>query len=124
MPGNPLGLQKDDMVFERADGAKTAALLANVSGTDLHLVEVAGSFGRELAGQGEAAMIAFAGDWLASLFGNNAKRSIKRSHATLWNADPLDSGDLLMLSCVVRNPCELGKARRSRKNLGFPEFRA
>ncbi len=92
MPGNPLGLQKDDMVFERADGTKTAALLANVSGSDLHLVEVAGSFGRELSGQGEAAMIAFAGDWLASLFGNNAKRAIKRSHATRWNADPLALG--------------------------------
>jgi monoamine oxidase len=92
MPGNPLGLQKDDMVFERADGTKTAALLANVSGTDLHLVEVAGSFGRELSGQGEAAMVAFAGDWLASLFGNNAKRAIKRSHATRWNADPLALG--------------------------------
>ena len=92
MPGNPLGLEKDDMVFERADGTKTAALLANVSGSDLHLVEVAGSFGRELSGQGEAAMIAFAGDWLASLFGNNAKRAIKRSHATRWNADPLALG--------------------------------
>jgi monoamine oxidase len=92
MPGNPLGLQKDDMVFERADGTKTAALLANVSGTDLHLVEVAGSFGRELSAQGEAAMTAFAGDWLASLFGNNVKRAIKRSHATRWNADPLALG--------------------------------
>jgi monoamine oxidase len=92
MPGNPLGLQKDDMVFERADGTKTAALLANVSGTDLHLVEVAGNFGRELSGQGEAAMIAFAGDWLASLFGSNAKRAIRRSHATRWNADPLTLG--------------------------------
>jgi monoamine oxidase len=92
MPGNPLGLQKDDMVFERADGTKTAALLANVSGTDLHLVEVAGSFGRDLSAQGEDAMKAFAGDWLASLFGNNAKRAIKRSHATRWNADPLALG--------------------------------
>jgi monoamine oxidase len=92
MPGNPLGLQKDDMVFERADGTKTAALLANVSGTDLHLVEVAGNFGRELSAQGEAAMVAFAGDWLASLFGSNAKRAIKRSHATRWNADPLTLG--------------------------------
>jgi monoamine oxidase len=37
-------------------------------------------------------MIAFAGDWLASLFGNNARRAIKRSHATRWNADPLSFG--------------------------------
>ena len=33
MPGNPLGLQRDDLVFEQSSGARTAALLANVSGT-------------------------------------------------------------------------------------------
>jgi len=87
MPGNPLGLQKDDMVFEQATGPRTAALLANVSGTSLHLVEVAGSFGCDLAAKGEAAMVDFAGEWLSSLFGSNAKRAIKRSHATRWNED-------------------------------------
>ena len=87
MPGNPLGLQKDDMVFEQSSGNRTAALLANVSGTSLHLVEVAGSFGRELSAKGEAAMVDFAGEWLSSLFGTNVKRAIKRSHATRWNED-------------------------------------
>ncbi len=88
MPGNPLGLQRDDMVFEQAAGTSTAALLANVSGTSLHLVEVAGSFGRELSAKGEAAMADFAGDWLARLFGSDVKRAIKRSHATRWNDQP------------------------------------
>jgi monoamine oxidase len=88
MPGNPLDLQHDDLVFEQSTGARTAALLANVSGTSLHLVEVAGDFGRELAAQGSPAMIDFAGDWLARLFGSNAKSAIKRSHATRWNAAP------------------------------------
>jgi hypothetical protein len=88
MPGNPLGLQRDDLVFEQAAGARTAALLANISGTSLHLVEVAGSFGRALAAQGEAAMIDFAGDWLATLFGSDVKRAIKRGHATRWNDEP------------------------------------
>jgi monoamine oxidase len=88
MPGNPLGLQRDDLVFEQAAGARTAALLANMSGTSLHLVEVAGSFGRELAAKGEAAMIDFAGDWLATLFGSGVKRVIKRGHATRWNEEP------------------------------------
>ena len=88
MPGNPLGLQRDDLVFEQATGTRTAALLANVSGTSLHLVEVAGSFGRELSAKGEAAMVDFAGDWLATLFGSDVKRAIKRSHATRWNEEP------------------------------------
>lgn len=92
MPGNPLGLQGDDLLFEQANGPGSAALLANVSGTDLHLVEVAGAFGRELSAKGEAAMVDFAGEWLASLFGANAKRAIKRSRATRWNADPWTLG--------------------------------
>jgi monoamine oxidase len=92
MPGNPLGLQKDDMVFEQASGPRTAALLANVSGTSLHLVEVAGAFGRELAAKGEPAMVDFAGEWLSSLFGSNVKRAIKRSHATRWNENPFALG--------------------------------
>ena len=88
MPGNPLDLQADDVVFEQAAGARTAALLANVSGTSLHLIEVAGEFGRELAAKGRAAMIDFGGDWLAALFGSDVKRAIKRSHATRWNDEP------------------------------------
>jgi hypothetical protein len=87
MPGNPLDLQRDDLVFEQASGSRTAALLANVSGTDLHIVEVAGDFGRELSAQGEPAMLDFARDWLASLFGPGVKRSIERAHATRWNAE-------------------------------------
>jgi monoamine oxidase len=92
MPGNPLDLQRDDLVFEQAAGTRTAALLANVSGSSLHLVEVAGQFGRELAAKGEAAMVDFARDWLASLFGADVKSAIKRSHATRWNAEPLVLG--------------------------------
>jgi monoamine oxidase len=88
MPGNPLGLQRDDVVFEQSTGARTAALLANVSGTSLQLVEVAGDFGRELAAQGRAAMVDFATGWLAALFGSDIKRAIKRSHATRWNEEP------------------------------------
>jgi monoamine oxidase len=92
IPGNPLGLQRDDMVFEQAQGTHTAALLANVGGTSLHLVEVAGAFGKDLAGKGEAAMIEFARDWLTALFGSDVKNAIKRSHATNWGANPLALG--------------------------------
>ena len=48
IPRNPMNLQRDDLVFDKSSGRRTAALLANVSGTSLHLVEVAGEFGREL----------------------------------------------------------------------------
>ena len=92
LPGNPLGLQRDDVVFEKSDGARTAALLANVSGTDLHVVTVAGDFGRDLSAQGEAAMVDFAREWLASLFGPSVRGLIKRSAATRWNEEPLVLG--------------------------------
>ncbi len=88
LPGNPLGLQRDDLVFEKAESARTAALLANVSGTSLAMIEVAGRFGRDLSGQGEQAMIDFAIEWLASLYGAEVKKAVKRTHATRWNAEP------------------------------------
>jgi monoamine oxidase len=92
LAGNPLGLQSDDLVFEKSSDTRTAAILGNVSGTPLCMIEVAGSFGRELSGQGDAAMVAFATDWLASLYGSDIKDAIRRTHATRWNADPWTLG--------------------------------
>jgi monoamine oxidase len=88
LKGNPLQLQNDDLVFEKAAGARTAALLANVSGTPLAMVEVAGKLGRELAQAGEAAMVDFATGWLADLYGADVKKAIGRTHATRWTAEP------------------------------------
>lgn len=87
MPGNPLNLQKDDLVFEQATSNKTAALIANVSGTSLHVVTVSGSFGRELSAKGEAAMLDFATSWLSSAFDTDVKKYIKKSRVTRWNAE-------------------------------------
>jgi monoamine oxidase len=86
--GNPLGLQSDDLVFEKAPGSHTAALLGNVSGSQLCMVEIAGRLGADLAEEGEAAMKAFAIDWLAGLFGSDLKRAIQRTHATRWTKEP------------------------------------
>ena len=85
--GNPLGLDSDDLVFEKSVNTHTAAILANVSGTPLCLIEVAGSFGRDLSAQGEAAMVDFAGEWLARLYGAEVKKAIDRASATRWNSD-------------------------------------
>ena len=86
MPGNPLNLQKDDLIFEQATGNKTAALIANVSGTSLHVVTIGGAFGRELSAKGEAAMLDFATSWLSSAFDTNIKKYVKKSRVTRWNA--------------------------------------
>ena len=92
LKGNPLQLQNDDLVFERATGPRTAALLANASGTSLCLVDVAGKFGRELSAQGEAAMVDFATGWLVDLFGADVKKAVGKTHATGWNREPLALG--------------------------------
>jgi monoamine oxidase len=79
-------------VFEKATGARTAALLANVSGTPLCVIDVAGKFGSELSQKGEAAMVDFATGWLGELFGADVKKAIGKTHATRWNADPFALG--------------------------------
>jgi hypothetical protein len=88
LPGNPLGLDRDDLVFEKSDGVRTAAMLANVSGSSLVMVDVAGKFGRDLAAQGTEAMKAFALDWLAGLYGTDLHKAVKRTAATQWNNEP------------------------------------
>lgn len=92
MPGNPLGLSRDDVVIEQSNSNRTALLLANMGNSSLCSIDVAGSFGRDLSAQGEAAMVAFAKEWLTSLFGGEAAAAIKKSSATRWNASPYIMG--------------------------------
>jgi monoamine oxidase len=92
LAGGALDLQQDELVFEKASDARTAAMLANIGGTPLCTIEVGGRFGRELAGRGEAEMTAFAGEWLAHLYGNDVKRAIRRTSVTRWNEDPWTLG--------------------------------
>ncbi len=88
LPDNPFALRPDELVFEKADSNRTAALFANVSGTSLCVVEVAGSFGRDLAAKGDAAMFDFVQSWLAGMFGTDVGKAVKRRHATHWNDEP------------------------------------
>jgi monoamine oxidase len=92
LPSNPLGLQRDDVIVEKSDSNRTALLLANVANSPLCVVDVGGSFGRDLSAQGEAAMVAFAVEWLAKLYGSDVKAAVKRSAVTRWNASPFVLG--------------------------------
>jgi monoamine oxidase len=92
MPGNPLGLSRDDVIIEQSASNRTALLLANIGGSSLCSIDVAGSFGRDLSAQGEAAMLAFAKEWLGNLFGSDAAAAVKKSSATRWNASPYIMG--------------------------------
>jgi monoamine oxidase len=92
LPGNPLGLQRDELMFERADGVRTAVLRANIGGSPLVFVDVAGKFGRELSAKGDQAMTDFAIEWLTGLFGADIRKAVKRTAVTQWNADPWTLG--------------------------------
>ena len=88
LTGNPLGLRADELAFEKTESKQTAAIFANVSGSTLCVIDVAGNFGRELSGKGEAAMIDYAIAWLTGLYGTDMKNIVKRRHATRWNNEP------------------------------------
>jgi monoamine oxidase len=88
LPDNPLGLRADELVFEKSNGRRTAALFANASGSTLCMVDVGGSFGRDLAAKGENEMVAFALEWLTGLYGTDLKKVVRRRHATRWDEEP------------------------------------
>jgi monoamine oxidase len=88
LAGNPFGLRADELVFEKSDGRQTGAILGNMAGSTICVVDVAGNFGRELSAKGEAAMIDFALGWLGGLYGADMKNLVKRRHATRWNNEP------------------------------------
>ncbi|MDB5636353.1 MAG: hypothetical protein JWP51_1261 [Bradyrhizobium sp.] len=92
LPGNPLGIARDDVLIEQSNSMRTAMLLANMGGSSLCSIDVAGSFGRDLSAQGEPAMIAFGIEWLTKLFGSEATAAVKKSSATRWNAAPFALG--------------------------------
>src|SRR5262249_11921390 len=92
LPGNPLGLARDDILIEQSNSTRTALMFANMGGSSLCSIDVGGSFGRDLAAQGEPAMIAFAIEWLTKMFGSELAKAVKKSSATRWNASPYIQG--------------------------------
>jgi monoamine oxidase len=83
--GNLLGLEANEVVFEKVGDSKPAALLANLCGTRLSVLNICGKSAAELSREGEKAMVDFAFDWLTGVFGANAKKAIVRTHVTSWN---------------------------------------
>jgi monoamine oxidase len=79
-------------MVEQSTDTRTGALFANIGGSSLCTVDVAGAFGRDLAAQGDAAMVAFAVEWLTKLFGNDVKAAVKRSATTRWDTSPFILG--------------------------------
>lgn len=92
MNGNPLDLDPDDLVFEKSNGPRTAALLGNIGGSHLSVMTVGGNLGRDLARSGDGALKDFAVEWLTATFGSNARGLVKKAAATRWSENPLIGG--------------------------------
>ena len=92
LPGNPLGLSRDDILVEQSNSTRTALLFANIGGSSLCSIDVGGSFGRDLSQQGESAMVAFSKEWITKLFGSEAAAAVQKTSATRWNASPYVMG--------------------------------
>lgn len=85
LPGNPLDLHPDELVFEKSNGPRTGAIFANISGSTICNVNIGGGFGRALSAKGEREMVTFALDWLSGLYGLEMRNLVKRAHATRWD---------------------------------------
>lgn len=92
LPGNPLGLARDDILIEQSSSTRTALMFANIGGSSLCSIDVGGSFGRDLSEQGEKTMIAFAKEWITKLFGSEAAAAVQKTSVTRWNASPFVMG--------------------------------
>ena len=86
--GNPLGLETNEVVFEKAADTKTAALFANLHGTPLSMLLIAGNMGAEIAAKGDSAMNSFALEWISRVFGSNAQKAVVRTRSTSWSKQP------------------------------------
>ena len=92
LSGNPLDLDPDDLVFEKANGQRTAVLLGNIGGSNLSVISVGGEFARQLAKAGEDALRDFAIDWVSATFGSSIKAKVARTAASGWSENPLVGG--------------------------------
>lgn len=92
LPGNPLGLSHDDILIEQSNSTRTALMFANIGASSLCSIDVGGAFGRDLSGQGDKAMAAFAREWITKLFGSEAAAAVQKTSATRWNASPFVMG--------------------------------
>ena len=100
LPGNPLGLQRDDLVFEKANNDRTAALLANVGGSPLCFRRCRRHVRpRACRAQGRGAMTAFALEWLTRL--------LRRRRREGGQAQPCDALER-------RSPARSARSRRRR----------
>ena len=108
LPGNPLGLGRDDVIIEQSNSTRTALLFANMGGSSLCALDVAGSFGRDLSARasGDGGLRRRMAD--ANCSAATRPSAVKKSSATRWNAAPFVLGAMSAAApggaAVAQNP--------------------
>ena len=90
--GESAGMADDERIIAKTDSNRTASMLARIGGSDLWYLDAGGQFARDLWKEGEAAIHAFAREWVRKQFGPRLERAIARIHSTNWQGDPLSRG--------------------------------
>jgi len=107
LPGNPLKLLNDETVHVKAQNKRTFALLGRVGGSDLHMLQVGGSFAEGLAKEPPAAGVAFVKEALTQEFGSDVAARAANVRRTRWTQDPLALG---AFSCALPGSGALRRA--------------
>jgi len=92
LPGNPFRFGADERIIFKTSDSKTVMLHTRVGGSDLVYADLAGSFGRDLANAGEAAIASFVTDEFAAHFGEGAKQALGKIELTRWSKEPFVLG--------------------------------
>lgn len=92
LPDNPMEARPDQAFMVKADTSATARALARIGGSDWWYLDIGGRFARDLATAGQAAMKAFAAEFIGNEFGPHARRAMGDVHVTSWSTDPFIRG--------------------------------
>jgi monoamine oxidase len=88
LPGDPFVAQADEIIVAKTETRRTARGLARLGGSDWWYLDIGGRFARDLAREGEAAMKAFAAEFVERDLGTAARRAMGAVHVTNWSNDP------------------------------------
>ncbi len=92
--GNPLDVDGDQAVFQRADNDRTFGAVARVGGTNVWYLDAGGPYARDLEAQGDAVCVEAARDWLAAGFGGDVRGQVGRTMVSRWNRSHLSRGSI------------------------------
>lgn len=94
LPDNPFRFRDNERVIFKASDTRSLMFTMRAGGTDLAYADVGGSFGRELVGSGERAMVDFITSELTGHFGSDEDIAIGKLAVSHWDKQPFIQGGI------------------------------